>query len=66
MPGTVGLVAINGAIEAMVRPMARELRPMRVNAISPGVVETAWWDRLPADDIQEEETDAGLTGRSGP
>ncbi|PTY02120.1 short-chain dehydrogenase [Opitutaceae bacterium EW11] len=48
MPGTAGLAAINGAIEAMVRPLARELKPLRVNAVSPGVVETPWWDALPA------------------
>jgi NAD(P)-dependent dehydrogenase (short-subunit alcohol dehydrogenase family) len=44
LPGTVGLAAINGALEAAVRPLAAELAPRRVNAISPGVVATAWWD----------------------
>lgn len=47
-PGTAGLAAINGAIEAMVKPLSKELRPLRVTAISPGVVETPWWDRLPS------------------
>ena len=46
-PGTVGLAAINGAIEAMVKPLAKELQPLRVNAVSPGVVETTWWDAVP-------------------
>ena len=46
-PGTVGLAAINAAIEAMVRPLAVELRPLRVNAVSPGVIDTPWWDRVP-------------------
>lgn len=49
MPGTTGRAAINGAIEAMVKPLAKELRPLRVNAVSPGAVETPWWDRLPRD-----------------
>jgi NAD(P)-dependent dehydrogenase (short-subunit alcohol dehydrogenase family) len=44
LPGTVGLAAVNGALEAAVRPLAAELAPIRVNAVSPGVVETPWWD----------------------
>ena len=46
-PGTAGLSAINSAIEGLVRPLAVELRPRRVNAVSPGVVDTPWWDWLP-------------------
>ncbi|HEX7689378.1 MAG TPA: SDR family oxidoreductase, partial [Burkholderiaceae bacterium] len=47
-PGTTGLAAINGALEAMVGGLARELAPRRVNAVSPGVIDTAWWSRAPA------------------
>ena len=67
-PGTAGLAAINGAIEAMVKPLARELRPLRVNAVSPGVVETPWWDRLPADvrePLLQRSAAATLVGRNG-
>lgn len=39
-PGTAGLSAINSAIEGLVRPLAVELKPRRVNAVSPGVVDT--------------------------
>ncbi|WP_287190602.1 SDR family oxidoreductase [Paraburkholderia sp.] len=46
-PGTAGLGAINGALESMIGTLARELAPLRVNAVSPGVVDTAWWDRFP-------------------
>lgn len=46
-PGTAGLAAINGALEAMVPPLAVELAPRRINAVSPGVIDTAWWSRLP-------------------
>lgn len=46
-PGIAGLAAINGAIEAMVRPLAVELAPIRVNAVAPGVTDTAWWSFLP-------------------
>jgi NAD(P)-dependent dehydrogenase (short-subunit alcohol dehydrogenase family) len=49
MPGTAGLAAINGAIEAMVRPLAAELAPIRVNAVSRGLVDTPWWSGLPDD-----------------
>ncbi|NML31361.1 SDR family oxidoreductase [Paraburkholderia antibiotica] len=47
-PGTAGLGAINGALESMIGTLARELAPLRVNAVSPGVVDTPWWDRFPA------------------
>jgi len=49
MPGTAGLAAINGALEAVVGPLAAELAPLRVNAVSPGVVDTPWWDGVPAE-----------------
>jgi NAD(P)-dependent dehydrogenase (short-subunit alcohol dehydrogenase family) len=45
VPGTAGLAAVNGALEAMVQPLAAELAPLRVNAVSPGVVDTPWWSR---------------------
>jgi NAD(P)-dependent dehydrogenase (short-subunit alcohol dehydrogenase family) len=47
-PGTAGLAAANGAIEAMVPPLAAELAPVRVNAVSPGVIDTDWWAGFPA------------------
>jgi NAD(P)-dependent dehydrogenase (short-subunit alcohol dehydrogenase family) len=48
MPGTAGIGALNAAVEALVRPLAVELAPRRVNAVSPGLVDTPWWDGLPA------------------
>ncbi|MBC9911846.1 SDR family oxidoreductase [Chitinophaga varians] len=47
-PGTSGLAAINAGLEAMVPGLAKELQPLRINAVSPGVVDTPWWDFLPA------------------
>ena len=47
LPGTSGLAAINGALEIMVPVLAKELKPLRINAVSPGVVDTDWWNFLP-------------------
>ena len=52
MPGTSGIGAVNGALEIMVPIWARELAPLRVNAVSPGVIDTPWWNFLPAADRQ--------------
>ena len=46
-PGAVGLAAVNGALEAVVPTLAVELAPLRVNAASPGVIDTPWWHGLP-------------------
>jgi NAD(P)-dependent dehydrogenase (short-subunit alcohol dehydrogenase family) len=47
--GTAALAGVNGALEAIVRPLALELAPTRVNAVSPGVIDTPWWDGMPDD-----------------
>jgi NAD(P)-dependent dehydrogenase (short-subunit alcohol dehydrogenase family) len=47
--GTAGLAAINGAVEAVIRPLAIELAPLRVNAVRPGIIDTPWWDNSPKD-----------------
>ena len=49
MPGTAGIGAANAAIAALVPILAAELKPMRVNAVSPGVVDTPWWEAFPED-----------------
>jgi NAD(P)-dependent dehydrogenase (short-subunit alcohol dehydrogenase family) len=45
--GTAGLAAVNGALEAAVPVLALELAPLRVNAVSPGIIDTPWWEGMP-------------------
>jgi NAD(P)-dependent dehydrogenase (short-subunit alcohol dehydrogenase family) len=47
MPGTAGIAALSAAVEGLVRPLAVELAPIRVNAVSPGLVDTPWWSAIP-------------------
>ena len=41
--------AINAALEALARGLALELAPVRVNAVSPGLIDTPLWGRMEAD-----------------
>jgi NAD(P)-dependent dehydrogenase (short-subunit alcohol dehydrogenase family) len=45
--GLSAIAAVNGAIEALCRSLAVELGPIRVNAVSPAVVATPSYDRMP-------------------
>jgi len=47
MPGAAGIGAANAAIAALIPTLARELQPLRVNAVAPGVIDTPWWDWCP-------------------
>jgi NAD(P)-dependent dehydrogenase (short-subunit alcohol dehydrogenase family) len=41
------LSAINAAIDTLAKALATEMAPVRVNCVSPGRIETPWWDFLP-------------------
>lgn len=45
-PGMAVVAALNAGLEGLTKALAVELAPLRVNAISPGVVETPGWDFL--------------------
>ncbi|WUJ70872.1 SDR family oxidoreductase [Kribbella soli] len=46
--GTLAVAITNGAADVLARSLALELAPIRVNAISPGVIDTGAWDGLGA------------------
>lgn len=45
-PGSLVKGVTNGAVEYAARHLAADLAPVRVNAVSPGVVDSGAWDRL--------------------
>jgi NAD(P)-dependent dehydrogenase (short-subunit alcohol dehydrogenase family) len=44
--GTLAVAVTNGAADTLARSLALELAPIRVNAVSPGVIDTGAWDGL--------------------
>jgi len=42
--GTMGVAITNAAADTLARSLALELAPIRINAISPGVIDTGAWD----------------------
>ncbi len=44
--GYLGVAITNGAVDFLTRSLAVELAPLRVNTISPGVIDTGAWDSL--------------------
>jgi NAD(P)-dependent dehydrogenase (short-subunit alcohol dehydrogenase family) len=51
--GASTLAAINSAIEGLVRGLAVELSPIRVNVVSPGIVDTPVYAGMPEDERQK-------------
>ena len=62
MPGTSAIGAANAAVAALAQILAAELRPLRVNAVSPGVIDTPWWDFL--DEAQKAPVFADYAART--
>ena len=51
--GYLGVGITNGAVDFLTRSLAVELAPIRVNAISPGVIDTGAWDAMGDDGKRE-------------
>jgi len=51
--GWVVAASVCGTIEALTRALAIELAPIRVNAVSPGVVRTNLWHSMSATEREE-------------
>ena len=61
-PGSTTVTTVNGGIGALVRTLAVELAPIRVNALHPSIVaDTPFWSDKPA--AREASVRRALTGR---
>jgi NAD(P)-dependent dehydrogenase (short-subunit alcohol dehydrogenase family) len=60
-PGSTTVTMVNGAVTAMIRTMAVELAPIRVNAIHPGIIcdTPAWKDKPEALEAVRKRTPGG-------
>ncbi len=47
IPGTAGIAAVNGAIERMAITLSKELAPLRINIVSPGMIDTPAYGWMP-------------------
>jgi len=66
--GWVIAASVCGTVEALTRALAVELAPIRVNAVSPGVVRTNLWQNMSAEereDLYESVGNSLLVGRVG-
>ncbi len=63
IPGGALTGAVNGGLNALVRGMAIELAPIRVNTVSPGWVETPLWQHIIPDEVKREEAFAAMRAK---
>jgi NAD(P)-dependent dehydrogenase (short-subunit alcohol dehydrogenase family) len=66
--GWVFGASVCGAMDALTRALAMELAPIRVNAVSPGIVRTNLWQNIPEQDREKMFAGVGATlpvGRVG-
>ncbi len=52
IPGTAGVAAVNGAIMCMAFTLAKEIAPIRVNILSPGLVDTPAYNWMSEEEKQ--------------
>lgn len=67
-PGRVVTGVTNGAVSFLASHLARELAPIRVNAVSPGITDSGTWDSLPAEEktaLLAGAAAGALVGRAG-
>ena len=57
--------SINAALEALVRGLALELKPVRVNAVSPALVDTEMWNGMATADRERMLAQASQTYPAG-
>lgn len=48
-PGQIALASVGGAVEAFVRNVAKEIAPIRINALCPGIIDTPIVQKTDAD-----------------
>lgn len=53
-PGSTTITTVNGGVNSLIRTLAVELKPIRFNAIHPGIVgDSPFWEARPLDHIVE-------------
>jgi NAD(P)-dependent dehydrogenase (short-subunit alcohol dehydrogenase family) len=63
--GYLGVGITNGAVDFLTRWLAVELAPIRVNAISPGVIDTGAWDAMGEDGKRDYFKHIAANNRAG-
>jgi len=67
LPGQVSLGSVGGAVEALVRAVAPEIAPRRINVVSPGLIDTPMvpLDTKGRDEIYKQRSAKNLIPRAG-
>ena len=66
-PGQIALSSVGGAVEAFVRGVAKEIKPIRINTVSPGLIDTPMVPLEGDERVEyyEEKTEKNLIPRAG-
>ena len=57
-PSATAYGAAKAAVDAFTRGAAKELAPIRVNAVAPGLIDTAFHDRVTSEELMRRFVDA--------